>query len=78
MVANPPGYFIYANRPAIALPDGTVSTLLALKEKFGARYVILEEGSVTEGLQVVYEAGPAMSSLHYLGGVEGARVFEIP
>jgi len=78
IVANPPGYFIYTQRPAIALPDGTVGTLLALKEKYGARYVVLEEGSVTEGLQVVYDAGPAMSSLRYIGGMEAIRVFEIP
>jgi hypothetical protein len=78
VVANPPGYFIYAERPAIALPDGNVGTLLALKEKFGARYVVLEVGSMPAGFEVVYDAGPAMSNLRYIGGWEDVRVFEIP
>jgi hypothetical protein len=77
VVANPPGYFIHANRPAIALPDGDPSTLLALKRKFRARYVVLERGCVTEGLEPLYEAFPPPSGVRYIGEVGGARVFEL-
>jgi hypothetical protein len=77
IAANPPGFFLVSSHPCIALPDGTAETIIALAERYHARYLILEEGSITSGLQVVYDAPEEFSQFDYLGEVEEARVFAI-
>lgn len=78
IVSNPPGYYIYSGRPAIALPDGDLSSLLALRNQFGARFVIMDESSTPRGLVPLYTAGQAVDGLRYIGEVNGTRIFEIP
>lgn len=78
IVSNPPGYYLASGRPAIALPDGNVSTLLALRARFNARYLILDEDSTHQGLMPVYESAQSANGLQYLGEVDGARIFQIP
>ncbi|KAF0108606.1 MAG: hypothetical protein FD146_492 [Anaerolineaceae bacterium] len=77
IVANPPGFWLASGHPAIALPDGDAQTVLALARRYGARYLILEQGSVTKGLMDVYDHPADFPGLVYLGEVEGARVFEL-
>ena len=77
IVANPPGYFVATDRSAIAIPDGNVTTLLAVAERYGAQYLILEAGHVPVGLQSLYEQPDGYAGLRYLGEVEAARVFAI-
>ena len=77
IAANPPGFWLASGHPAIALPDGDAQTVLALARRYGGRYLILEEGSVTKGLMGIYDHPDEFPGLRYLGEVEGARVFEI-
>jgi hypothetical protein len=51
--------------------------VLALARRYGARYLILEQGSTTKGLMDVYDHPADFPGLVYLGEVEGARVFEL-
>ena len=77
IVANPPGFYLASSHPCIALPEGTPETILALAERYQAKYLILEEGSITAGLQVVYDNPDQFSQFRYLGMVKEARVFAI-
>ncbi len=50
MVANPPGFYLASGNPAIAVPDGDEHTLLTVASRYGAKYLVLEAGSVPVGL----------------------------
>jgi hypothetical protein len=78
IVSNPPGYYAFTGRSAIALPCGDVNTLMTIAGKYHARYLILEKGSVPSGLADVYYAGRDFANLQYLGEVDGSRIFEVP
>mgnify|MGYP000738912546 CR=1 FL=1 len=41
LVINPPGYQVYAERKAIAVPAGNVQTLLEVAAKYQANYLLL-------------------------------------
>jgi hypothetical protein len=77
IVRNPPGYFIASGRPAIALPFGDESTILAVAEKFDARYLVLEKGGTFEAIQDLYEKPQSHPSFSYLGEVDEARLYRI-
>jgi hypothetical protein len=77
MVANPPGFFLASGNPAIAVPDGDVNTLLTVAHRYGAAYVILEQGSTPVGLTPVFENPTGWWGLDFLGNLEAARVFRI-
>jgi hypothetical protein len=75
MVANPPGFYLASGCPAIAIPDGDVHTLLEVASRYGAKYVVLESGSLPVGLIPVFENPHGWVGLKYLGDEEVARVF---
>ena len=77
IVRNPPGYFLASARPAVSLPFGDESTILAVAEKFGARYLILEKDGTFDSIQDLYDGPENNPSFHYLGEVDGARLYEI-
>ncbi len=77
IVANPPGFWLASGHPAIAVPDGDVKTVLAIAERYGASYLILEKGSITRGLIPLFENPREQAGLRYLGEVEEARIFVI-
>ncbi len=77
IVSNPPGYFSVTERPALAVPDGDEQAVLAVAERYGGRYLILESGAVTQGLQSVFDAPEKWDRLEYLGELEGAKIFVI-
>jgi hypothetical protein len=77
IVRNPPGYYITSGRAAVALPFGDESTILALAEKFGARYLVLEEGGTFESIQDLYDNPAGNPMFEYLGEVDGARLYRI-
>jgi hypothetical protein len=77
MVANPPGFYLASGNPAIAVPDGDVNTLLRVALRYGAKYVILEEGGTPGGLKPVYEHPAEQTGLQYLGDVGGAHIYGI-
>lgn len=77
IVSNPSGFYLASGNPAIAVPDGEADSVLALAERYGARFLILEEGSTPASLMPVYENPQGFLGLNYLGELEGARVFAI-
>jgi hypothetical protein len=78
MVGNPPGYFNVSNRPAIAIPNEPLSTVLEVADKFDARFLVLEEDGVPLPLKLVYDNPTGFPSILYLGEIDGARIFAIP
>ena len=77
ITSNPPGYFLASNRPALALPDGDTQIILEIAERYGAGFLILEEGSVTEGLMPLFEHPEMSENLIFLAEIEGAKIFAI-
>ena len=77
IVRNPPGYFIAAGGPAVALPFGDESTLLAVATKFGASYLVLEKGGTFESIQDLYDEPRSNPSFVYLGEVHEAKLYRI-
>ncbi|HEY3476291.1 MAG TPA: hypothetical protein VGK56_16880, partial [Anaerolineales bacterium] len=77
IVRNPPGYFITSERPAIALPFGDESTILAVAEKYGARYLVLEKGGTFDAIQDLYEEPEGNPAFTYLGEVDAAKLYRI-
>jgi hypothetical protein len=75
MVANPPGFFLASGNPAIAVPDGDMSTVEAVAKKFDARYLVLEAGSIPIGLLEVYDHPDLQSGLVYKSEIDHARIF---
>jgi hypothetical protein len=77
IVRNPPGYFIFSGRSAVALPFGDEETILAVSEKFAARYLVLEEGGTYESIQDLFDDPNGNPMFTYLGEVDGARLYRI-
>lgn len=77
MVANPPGFYLASGHSSVSIPDGDVSAVLAVAERYGVDYLILEEGSTPAGLISVYESPMGWAGLVYLGETETARVYRI-
>jgi hypothetical protein len=77
IVRNPPGYFLASGRKSISLPFGDESTILAVAKKFGARYLILENGGTFAAIQDLYKNPNSNPSFMYLGEVDSARLYRI-
>jgi hypothetical protein len=45
MVLNPPAYFNMTGRPAVVIPYGDISAVLAVSQKYQASYLVLEKTS---------------------------------
>ena len=77
IVRNPPGYFIASGRPAIALPYGDETTILAVAGRYHAHYLVLEKGGTFAGIQDLYENPQGDPSFVYLGEVDEAKLYRI-
>jgi hypothetical protein len=77
IVRNPPGYFIASNRPAVALPFGNETAILAVAEKFGAKYLVLEENGTFDAIQELYDEPNSNPLFTYIGEADGARLYLI-
>jgi len=42
MVANPPAFWYYTGYPAVVVPNGDVEALLAVADRYGVQYVLLD------------------------------------
>ena len=42
MVANPPAFWYHTARPAVVVPHGGVEAVLAVADRYGVRYVVLD------------------------------------
>ena len=76
MVNNPPGYFLASGRPALAIPDGDESTLLAAAEHYGGNYILLEANH-PQGLDDLYQHPGDRVGLRYLTSFAGVHYFAV-
>ena len=77
IVRNPPGYYLASGRHSVSLPFGDESTILAVAEKFGARYLILEKDGTFDSIQDLYDNPQDNPAFNFLGEVDGARLYRI-
>jgi len=77
IVRNPPGYFIASGRPSISLPFGDESTILAVAEKYNARYLVIEKGGTFASIQDLYEDPQSNPAFVYIGEVNEAKLYRI-
>jgi hypothetical protein len=77
IVRNPPGYYLASGRHSVSLPFGDESTILAVAEKFGASYLILEKDGTFDSIQDLYDNPQDNPAFNYLGEVDGARLYRI-
>lgn len=77
IVRNPPGYYLVSGRPAIVMPPGGPASVLALAERYQAAYFILEPAGVLADFQELYAQYEGYPGFHFLGEVDGARIFAI-
>lgn len=77
IVLNPPAYYLTTGRPAIVQPYGDPQTILSVAERFGARFFVFESSGKLPPVSPLYENPQAFEPFHYLGEVDGARIFQI-
>jgi hypothetical protein len=77
IVRNPPGYFIASGRNTISLPFGDESTILAVAEKYNARYLVLEKDGTFDSIQDLYDDPQGNPSFVYIGEVNEAKLYRI-
>jgi hypothetical protein len=76
MVRNPPGFFIMTGQPAIVVPYGDSSSILAAASRYGANYLIIEAAGAVGPIKTVYDDAQS-TTFQFLGEVNGARIFQI-
>ena len=77
IVRNPPGYNVVTGRSAIALPTGGIAAILAVAERYHARYLVIEPAGTSEELLAIYDHPDSNPSFRYLGESDGNRLYEI-
>lgn len=77
IVSNPPGFYLASGLAAIAVPDGQSETILQLARRYGASYLILEEGSLPQGLVSLYQSEVLPPGIVLLAEFEGGRVYDL-
>jgi hypothetical protein len=76
MVRNPPGFFIMTGQPAIVVPYGDSSSILAAASRYGADYLVIEAAGAVGPIKTVYDDARS-TTFEFLGEVNGARIFQI-
>jgi hypothetical protein len=76
LVNNPPGFYLAAGKPAVAIPNGGPDILLAVVQKYNARFIILE-GNHPPGLDDLYQQPASHPGLHYVETIAGVHLIEI-
>jgi hypothetical protein len=77
IVRNPPGYFVRTGRSAILLPYGDEAMVLAVADRFSAKYLVLENTNSLGEVRDLYENPGGYPAFVYLGEVAGARLYRI-
>lgn len=77
VVRNPPGYNIVTGRAAVALPTGGIPSILAVAERYNARYLLLEPEGTSSELLELYDHPYLSPKFIYLGETDGNRLYEI-
>jgi len=77
MVRNPPGYTMLTNRRTIVIPEGDISVLLSVADRYGGSYLVLEPQAALPGIKDLYEQPDIDTRFIYLGEVDDIRLFSI-
>jgi hypothetical protein len=76
LVNNAPGYYIATGRPAISIPNGDVSTMLEVADRYAARYLLLEYNH-PRGLDGIYVTPRDGPGFEYVSTIDGTHIFQI-
>jgi hypothetical protein len=77
MVGDPPGYWYYGGGPSIVVPNEPVETVLAVADRYGAMYLVLDPNR-PRPLASVYEGKATHPRLHLMETIPGdVRVYRI-
>jgi hypothetical protein len=71
LVNNPPGYYLASGGEGLVIPDGNVSTLLAVAQRYKAGYLVLEPNHVA-GLDDLYQHPGSLPGLVYVKNISGS------
>lgn len=74
MVNDSPGYYVASGRPAISIPYGDLGTVLAVAERYGAQYLLLEIDQIN-GDDDLYQNPGDRPGITYLGAVDGTHIY---
>jgi hypothetical protein len=72
--ATPPAFTAITGRPAIAIPDGGIPSLVAVIERYQAGYILIEENHPDE-LEDLFIDPVDTGDLKYLRTIEGVHLF---
>lgn len=76
LVNNPPGYFGATGRPALVIPDGDETAILAVARRYHGAYLLLEANH-PGALEDLYRSPGDRPGLEYLLTVDSAHIFYI-
>lgn len=76
VVNNPPGYQAMTGREAIVIPEGDEQTILAVAQRYGGKYLLLEQNHPA-GLDDLYRNPGDRPGLRYLKTDEEIHIFEV-
>jgi len=76
IVRNPPGYYLMTGRSAVVVPDGNEATMMAVAERYHARYLIIEAAGAAGPIETVYN-NKQSRHLRFLGELDDTRIFEV-
>ena len=76
IVRNPPGYYVMTGRPAIVVPDGDETSMLAVADRYHAAYLILEKAGAAGPIKSVYD-NQHSQRLVFMDELDGTRIFRI-
>ncbi len=76
MVNNPPGYYLASRRPAVSIPYGDVTTLLAVAQRYQVRYLLLEFNQLQGDLDL-YGLPVDIQGIQFLKKVGEVKIFEL-
>jgi hypothetical protein len=74
ITATPPAYTSITGRPSIAIPNGGIEPLLAVIERYDAKYMLLETNHPS-ALEDLFEQPLDIGELKYFATIEGVHLF---
>lgn len=76
VVNNPPGFWLVSGRPAVVIPYGGPDMMLAVADRFRARYIILERTNPWQ-LGDLYHRRVDIPGIEYLSSVGPTRLYRV-
>jgi hypothetical protein len=73
MTADPPAFWYHTQRPAVVVPNGDVTTLLTVCDRYGVDYVVLEVNHPS-GLDALYDGRVASKRLTLATAFDQGRI----